>query len=79
MGMLKPMKSFLPVKWSAGLLVVFLAWQGVVLLSQLRPREYTEAEKMAISRVCKKAQRLADDTLDSKRDLAVESHRLAAR
>ena len=63
MGVLNPLKSFLPVKWVTGLLLAFLAWQGIVF-TQLRPRDYTEAEKIAIRRVCEKARVLSVVALD---------------
>jgi hypothetical protein len=54
MSLLSPLKLFLPAKWVAGLMVVFLAWQGVVLFQQ-RTRVYSEVEKVAVGRVCERA------------------------
>jgi hypothetical protein len=65
MGLMKPIKSFLPIKWVAGGVLIFLAWQGVVF-TQLRPREYTDREKLAIERVCEEARAQTDAALKGK-------------
>ena len=43
-----------PMKWVGGVLALFLGWQ-VVVFTQLRAREYTDREKIAIERVCEEA------------------------